>query len=85
MNEASPIVAAPGVEAPSWLEGAVFYQIFPERFANGDASLNTPDMEPWGGVPTRDNFFGGDFAGITAHLDHIEQLGYNAIYLSPIF
>lgn len=85
MNEASPIVAAPGVEAPSWLEGAVFYQIFPERFANGDASLNTPDMEPWGGVPTRDNFFGGDFAGITAHLDHIEQLGANAIYLTPIF
>ena len=85
MNEASPIVAAAGVEAPSWLEGAVFYQIFPERFANGDPSLDTPGMEPWGGEPTRDNFFGGDFAGITAHLDHIVELGANAIYLTPIF
>lgn len=85
MNEVSPIVAASGVEAPSWLEGAVFYQIFPERFANGDPALDTPDMERWGGVPTRDNFFGGDFAGITAHLDHIESLGANAIYLTPIF
>ena len=85
MNEVSPIVTASTVEAPSWLEGAVFYQIFPERFANGDPSLNPPDVEPWGGVPTRDNFFGGDLAGITAHLDHIEALGANAIYLTPIF
>ena len=71
--------------SPSWLADAVFYQIFPERFANGDPALDPPGVEPWGAAPTRDNFFGGDLAGITAHLDHIESLGANAIYLTPIF
>ncbi len=70
---------------PDWLADAVFYQIFPERFANGDAALDPPGVEPWGAEPTRDNFFGGDLAGITQHLDHIESLGANAIYLTPIF
>ena len=70
---------------PDWLADAVFYQIFPERFANGDPSLDPPGVEPWGAKPTRDNFFGGDLAGITAHLDHIQSLGANAIYLTPIF
>jgi len=70
---------------PDWLADAVFYQIFPERFANGDPTLDPPGVEPWGGEPTRENFFGGDLAGITAHLDHIESLGANAIYLTPIF
>lgn len=70
---------------PDWLADAVFYQIFPERFANGDPSLDPPGVEPWGAEPTRDNFFGGDLAGITQHLDHIESLGANAIYLTPIF
>ena len=71
--------------APDWLADAVFYQIFPERFANGDSRLDPPGVEEWGAEPTRDNFFGGDLAGITAHLDHIESLGANAIYLTPIF
>ena len=70
---------------PDWLADAVFYQIFPERFANGDPALDPPGVEPWGAEPTRDNFFGGDLAGITQHLDHIESLGANAIYLTPIF
>jgi cyclomaltodextrinase / maltogenic alpha-amylase / neopullulanase len=70
---------------PDWLNDAVFYQIFPERFANGDPSLDPDGVEPWGAQPTRDNFFGGDLAGITAHLDHIQSVGANAIYLTPIF
>lgn len=73
------------LRTPDWLHDAVFYQIFPERFANGDPSLDPPDVAPWGDPPTRENFFGGDLAGITAHLDHIESLGANAIYLTPIF
>lgn len=72
-------------KTPDWLADAVFYQIFPERFANGDPSLDPPGVEPWGAEPTRDNFFGGDLAGITQHLDHIESLGANAIYLTPVF
>ena len=71
--------------SPDWLADAVFYQIFPERFANGDHSIDPDGVEQWGAEPTRDNFFGGDLAGITAHLDHIEAVGANAIYLTPIF
>ncbi|MDC7804219.1 glycoside hydrolase family 13 protein [Sphingomonas sp. BLCC-B65] len=71
--------------APDWLADAVFYQIFPDRFANGDPSLNPPDVVAWDAEPTRDNFFGGDLAGIRARLDHIAAVGANAIYLTPIF
>lgn len=70
---------------PDWIADAVFYQIFPERFANGDHRLDPPDVVTWDAEPTRDNFFGGDLAGITERLDHIESLGANAIYLTPIF
>ncbi|WP_372662038.1 alpha-glycosidase [Cohnella sp.] len=72
-------------ETPSWVKDAVFYQIFPERFANGDPSLNPADVEQWGGVPTPHNFFGGDLQGVMDHLDHIERLGVNAIYFNPLF
>lgn len=81
-NEAA---TRPAPHTPEWLRDAIFYQIFPDRFANADPSLDPPGVRPWGGEPTRDNFFGGDLAGITGHLDHIESLGANAIYLTPIF
>ncbi len=71
--------------APEWLKDAIFYQIFPERFASGDSSLTPPDAEPWDAAPTRDNFLGGDLQGIIDHLDHIQSLGVNALYLTPIF
>jgi glycosidase len=70
---------------PDWLADATFYQIFPERFANGDPTIDPVGVEEWGAEPTRENFFGGDLAGITAHLDHIVSLGANAVYLTPIF
>ncbi|MDR0285565.1 MAG: glycoside hydrolase family 13 protein [Propionibacteriaceae bacterium] len=70
---------------PDWLADAVFYQIFPDRFANGDPALNPVGVVPWDAVPTRDNFFGGDLAGIAAHLDHLTDLGVNALYLTPVF
>lgn len=75
----------PDLVTPDWLADAVFYQIFPERFANGDPTIDPPGVERWGAEPTRDNFFGGDLAGITEHLDHLVSLGVNAIYLTPIF
>lgn len=71
--------------APDWLADASFYQIFPERFANGDPSLDPDDVVPWDAEPTRENFFGGDLQGIIDHLDHIVSLGANALYLTPIF
>ncbi|MET3851895.1 MULTISPECIES: alpha-glycosidase [unclassified Paenibacillus] len=70
---------------PAWVKDAVFYQIFPERFANGDPSLDPKGTLPWGGEPERDNFFGGDLQGVLDHLDHLSELGINAIYFTPIF
>ena len=45
-------------EPPAWVKDAVFYQIFPERYANGDPSISPKNAEPWGGEPTPVNFFG---------------------------
>jgi len=70
---------------PDWVKDAVFYQIFPERFANGDSSNDPANVEPWGGEPGRDNFFGGDLQGVIDHLDHLTELGVNAIYFNPLF
>ncbi|MFD0697404.1 alpha-glycosidase [Paenibacillus sp. GCM10027628] len=70
---------------PAWVKDAVFYQIFPERFANGDPSLDPEGVQPWGGKPTPTNFFGGDLAGVISHLDHLTELGVNAIYFTPLF
>ncbi|AZK45068.1 alpha-glycosidase [Paenibacillus lentus] len=70
---------------PEWVKDAVFYQIFPERFAKGDPSLDPDNVLPWGGKPERDNFFGGDLQGVIDHLDHLSELGINAIYFTPIF
>lgn len=77
--------STPFDQSPDWVNDAVFYQIFPERFANGDGSINPPDVESWNATPTRDNFLGGDFKGMIENLDHIVDLGANAIYLTPIF
>ena len=70
---------------PDWVKDAVFYEIFPERFANGDPTNDPPGVEPWDGAPTRTNFFGGDLQGIINQLDYLAGLGINAVYLTPIF
>lgn len=70
---------------PSWVGGATFYQIFVERFANGDDSLSPDNVQPWGTPPTRSNFMGGDLPGIIQHLDYLQELGVTALYLTPIF
>lgn len=73
-------------QAPEWVKDTVWYQIFPERFANGDHSINPENTLGWGeGEPTPENFFGGDFQGIINHLDHLQELGITGIYLCPIF
>lgn len=77
----SPLAAA----GPDWVRDAVFYQIFPDRFANGDPGNDPPRTMGWDDAPTFDNFFGGDLAGITANLSHLEQLGVTGVYLTPIF
>ncbi len=70
---------------PSWVNSAVFYQIFPERFCNGNPKLSPENVAPWGTKPDRQVFMGGDLPGITQKLPYLEDLGVNALYLTPIF
>ena len=70
---------------PVWVRDAVFYQIFPERFANGDKSNDPDSVLPWGGKPEWYNYFGGDLQGVLDRLDHLSELGVNAIYFTPLF
>lgn len=70
---------------PSWVNEAVFYQIFPERFCNGDPDISPEDTAEWGDKPTPWNYFGGDLQGIIQKLPYLEELGVTALYLTPIF
>ncbi|MFU1792958.1 alpha-glycosidase [Paenibacillus azoreducens] len=73
------------ITVPEWAQDAIFYQIIPERFANGDPSNDPEKTEPWGGQPKMDNFFGGDLKGVLDHLNDLADLGINAIYFTPLF
>lgn len=70
---------------PSWVKEAIFYQIFPDRFANGDLDNDPVNVHPWGKPPTVKGFQGGDLKGIINHFDYLVDLGINAIYFNPIF
>lgn len=74
------------MDIPDWVADAVFYEIFPDRFARSArvarAGLN---LEDWDSPPTRHGFKGGDLFGVAEHLDYLQDLGINAIYLTPIF
>ena len=65
--------AGPGI--PAWVRDAVFYQIFPDRFANGDASNDPANVVPWGSAPTFENYMGGDLQGIIDELPYLQKLG----------
>ena len=71
--------------SPFWVQDAIFYQIFPDRFANGDPTNDPPNVQKWGSVPTAWGFQGGDLRGIIQHFDYLLDLGINALYLTPIF
>lgn len=70
---------------PAWLSDTIFYQIFPERFYNGNPANDPEATVAWSSKPTRENFLGGDLAGITMKLGYLKELGINAIYLNPLF
>jgi cyclomaltodextrinase len=71
---------------PDWVHDSVVYQIFPERFHNGDPTNDPQNTLPWNKPLTRWNcFYGGDLAGITEKLPYLADLGINAIYLTPVF
>ncbi|MBN1535520.1 MAG: alpha-glucosidase C-terminal domain-containing protein [Anaerolineales bacterium] len=73
------------MSVPSWVKDAVFYQIFPDRFANGNPQIDPPNVHAWGAPPDLWHFQGGDFQGIIDRFDYLLDLGVNAIYFNPIF
>lgn len=71
---------------PEWVKDTVWYQIFPERFCNGNAAHNLPDTRPWKMEKARNEYYyRGDLEGIIQKLDYIKKIGFNGIYLNPIF
>lgn len=74
------------VVSPKWVNDTVWYQIFPDRFCNGDSSINPPEVVPWRnkGAVQNEESFGGDFAGIIQKLDYLKDLGITGLYLTPI-
>jgi len=100
VNHSYDFRIVPGFVVPGWARGAVMYQIFVDRFCNGDTSndvltneyryVGRPvrKVEDWNSYPeTMDvaNFYGGDLAGVISKLDYLKDLGIDAIYLNPIF
>ncbi|MBQ8983236.1 MAG: glycoside hydrolase family 13 protein [Lachnospiraceae bacterium] len=90
----------PGYTTPDWAKGAVFYQIFVDRFCNGDPSNDVLDNEysyigegtirvtDWNSRPENMDvrrFYGGDLQGVINKLDYLKDLGVDVIYLNPIF
>lgn len=70
---------------PYWVPDAIFYQIFPDRFANGDLTNDPANVQPWGSPPTPWGFQGGDLRGVIQQFDYLLDLGVNALYFNPIF
>jgi neopullulanase len=73
------------MEIPEWVPDAVFYQVFPDRFASSAKVLKPSNLEPWDSPPTHRGFKGGDLIGVAERLDYLSDLGINALYLNPIF
>ena len=90
----------PDFQTPDWAKGAVFYQIFVDRFYNGDLTNDVEDKEyiyiqkytrkiqDWNSLPEAydvSRFYGGDLQGVMDKLDYLQGLGVDVIYLNPVF
>ncbi len=90
----------PGFHVPEWSKGAVQYQIFPDRFRNGDPDNDAREREywyaraairhapDWDAPPETDDYhcrYGGDLKGVLEKLDYLQSLGVEAIYFNPVF
>lgn len=73
------------MSVPDWVKDSIFYQIFPDRFYNGDKTNDPDNIQTWGATPTITGFQGGDFRGIIDRMYYLVDLGINAIYLNPVF
>ncbi len=89
-----------GYSVPDWVRGAVFYQIFPDRFFNGNPANDVKNNEfyytgghsvevrDWNSPPSAtdvNRFYGGDLQGVEQKLNYLAGLGVEAIYLNPVF
>ncbi len=72
---------------PKWVNDTVWYQIFPERFCNGDETNDPVNVKSWcyEKVTGYSEYYGGDLRGIINKLDYLVELGINGIYLTPVF
>lgn len=70
---------------PAWVRDAVFYQIFPDRFAKSGRVPKASNLEPWDTPPTVHGYKGGDLLGVVEKLDYLQDLGVTALYFNPIF
>ncbi len=90
----------PGFHVPGWAKGAVQYQIFTDRFRNGDPTNDVTNneyyytvghskhVEDWDACPSDTDircFYGGDLQGILDKLDYLQSMGIEVLYLNPIF
>ena len=90
----------PGFHTPDWAKGAIMYQIFVDRFCNGDTNNDVETceyvyigrpvqhIEDWNKLPSAMDvgcFYGGDIQGVWDKLDYIKSLGVEVIYLNPVF
>ena len=72
-------------QVPGWVRDAVFYQVFPDRFARSPRLVAPGPLEPWDAPPSTHGFKGGDLYGLAEHLPELADLGITAIYLNPVF
>lgn len=99
-DDSNAFVFIPGFDTPKWAKGAVIYQIFTDRFYNGNPENDVLDREyiyigapvekvkDWYSYPQAmdvGRFYGGDLAGVLLKLDYLKNLGVDVIYLNPIF
>ena len=93
-------VIVPGFSTPDWAKGAVMYQIYTDRFYNGDPSNDVETNEyyyiggyssrvkDWGKYPATmgvREFYGGDLRGVMEKLDYLQDLGVEVLYFNPLF
>jgi alpha-glucosidase len=91
--DADDFVVSVGADGPDWHASSVAYEVFPDRFASSGRAPDPPDWAvpcDWDALPTgragsAREWFGGDLPGVEAHLDHVESLGANVLYLTPVF
>ncbi|HHW11088.1 MAG TPA: glycoside hydrolase family 13 protein [Firmicutes bacterium] len=70
---------------PDWVQDAICYQVFVDRFRNGNNGNDPPKIQAWDSQPTLDTRLGGDLDGIIEALPYLKDLGVDLLYLTPIF